>query len=154
MPHRTIEQQAAADRGNKICYRCKKEKSLDEFYARIARCKECQAEYQREYRARPGNREKKNLNRKLHKFNISKEMYDAMVELQEGLCAICGEANPDGRSLAIDHDHSCCDYDGSCGKCIRGLLCGGCNKGMGLLRDNPRLLIKAAEYLLNKGDFA
>lgn len=29
--------------------------------------------------------------------------------------------------LEVDHDHACCDFNGSCGSCIRGLLCTGCN---------------------------
>jgi len=34
-------------------------------------------------------------------------------------------------SLEIDHDHRCCDRDGSCGKCVRGALCLKHNKVLG-----------------------
>ena len=30
-------------------------------------------------------------------------------------------------NLEVDHDHSCCEGGNSCGKCIRGVLCRGCN---------------------------
>lgn len=43
-------------------------------------------------------------------------------------------------SVAIDHDH----VTGN----IRGLLCNGCNKGLGLFKDDVNILQKAKEYLL------
>jgi hypothetical protein len=59
----------------------------------------------------------------------------------------CGERN----GLHIDHDHSCCpnilDRNKGCGDCVRGLLCGGCNKALGLLGDDPAKLLGLADYL-------
>ena len=51
---------------------------------------------------------------------------DEYVRLSANGCMnpACREAYP----LQIDHDHSCCPGANSCGRCIRGLLCGGCNK--------------------------
>ena len=70
---------------------------------------------------------------------------------QGGRCAICGEeGDPDKRHrpLAIDHDHDCCPTNkGACGDCVRGLLCGNCNNGLGRFGDDPALLRRAIEYL-------
>jgi hypothetical protein len=52
-------------------------------------------------------------------------------------------------NLHIDHDHSCCDNEQgqTCGKCVRGLLCPGCNKALGLVHENPRRLQGLVAYL-------
>ncbi|WP_425427475.1 endonuclease domain-containing protein [Actinomadura meyerae] len=66
------------------------------------------------------------------------------------MCAVCGATAGDslGRSFHVDHDHDCCDWVvGSCGKCIRGLLCTSCNKAAGMLRDSPQLASALADYL-------
>ncbi|WP_277474977.1 endonuclease VII domain-containing protein [Klebsiella variicola] len=73
-------------------------------------------------------------------FGLTLEAYNVMLSAQGGVCAICGGNNPNGRSLAVDHDHET-------GK-IRQLLCSNCNTGIGLLKDNPELLIRASAYLL------
>lgn len=50
--------------------------------------------------------------------------------------------------LVVDHDHGCCPGDThSCGRCVRGLICGGCNSAAGLLRDSPSLARGLADYL-------
>ncbi|MCX6821792.1 MAG: endonuclease VII domain-containing protein [Candidatus Aenigmarchaeota archaeon] len=78
-------------------------------------------------------------------YNISLEQYEEMFERQNGVCAICGISKTE--RLAIDHDHFCCDKKGSCGKCIRGLLCSKCNTGIAYFYDNIDLLLKAINYL-------
>lgn len=83
-------------------------------------------------------------------YNITPEIYDAMLLSQDGTCAIpsCERSPKDqrGQRLAVDHDHSCCPGKKSCGKCIRGLLCSICNRRLGHL-ENQRWLAEAFHYL-------
>jgi hypothetical protein len=60
-----------------------------------------------------------------------------MMLAQNGRCAICMET-PD-KQLHVDHNH----YTGL----IRGLLCGKCNAGIGLLKDDSDLCMRATQYL-------
>jgi len=78
-------------------------------------------------------------NRRLRRRGVTQHMYDQMYEAQQGCCALCGEPEEKFAWLCIDHDHEN-------GK-IRGLLCPNCNRGLGLLQDNPQLLQKAAAYV-------
>ena len=78
---------------------------------------------------------------------ISADEYDALLEEQGGRCAIC-RREPGVASLAVYHDHACCPGKGkSCGKCIRGLLCEDCNRGIGMLNDDVQILGAAIRYL-------
>jgi hypothetical protein len=54
------------------------------------------------------------------------------------------------KNLHIDHDHSCCSTLPACGNCVRGWLCAGCNKALGLLSDNEEK-IKGLLIYLNRG---
>ena len=92
------------------------------------------------------------------KYNITVERYEEILALQGGACAICKSPPSIGKRLCVDHDHRCCPFDGRsskkgalrcCGKCIRGLLCDRCNKGLGYFKDNQVSLRLAAEYLDN-----
>lgn len=65
-------------------------------------------------------------------------------------CQICGERD-NRQVLSVDHDHSCCPGDTSCGECVRGFLCDRCNRGLGYFRDNIALLRSAIEYLDGRG---
>lgn len=58
---------------------------------------------------------------------------------QNGLCAICNRPEAETGTLRLDHCHDT-------GK-IRGLLCNGCNMGIGSFKDSPENLIAASEYL-------
>jgi len=71
-------------------------------------------------------------------------------------CDICGKSLLDrvkvdrGKyrsQLCIDHDHTCCDNQVSCGSCIRGILCFSCNSALGFLGDNASRAYAAYEYL-------
>lgn len=69
------------------------------------------------------------------KYGITLEQFDAMSAAQNHACAICGSQEP----LCVDHDHET--------GVIRGLLCGRCNKGIGLLGDSLEGLERAVRYL-------
>jgi 5-methylcytosine-specific restriction endonuclease McrA len=86
-------------------------------------------------RRRPVNRDA-HLRRK---FGIGSPEYDAMLESQGGVCAICGRSPRKGSSLHVDHDHET--------GCVRGLLCFRCNGGLGQFAESPERLVEAAEYL-------
>lgn len=80
----------------------------------------------------------------MKKYGLS---VDQMMKLfKKNRCDIC-DSPPDLRSLHVDHDHKCCPGSGSCGDCVRGLLCGDCNLSIGKLGDNPDTLERAAAYL-------
>ena len=77
-------------------------------------------------------------------FGLSLEQYQEMHDRQNGKCAICNEPETQMRSdkikaLAVDHNHNT--------GAIRGLLCSDCNTGIGKLKDDPKILRLAAEYL-------
>ena len=74
-------------------------------------------------------------------LGIDRARYEELVEKQSGRCAICGDEPR--RRLDIDHNH---DTD-----VVRGLLCGLCNRGLGLFRDDPQRLLAAANYLAGAG---
>jgi len=74
-------------------------------------------------------------------YKISLNEYNELLEKQNGVCAICkkpeSRIHPKGKvvSLSVDHDHACCPGKQSCGKCIRGLLCGSCNLILGKIEE-------------------
>lgn len=126
------------EQGRKQCNRCETWQNESEFYAsphtkdRLGvRCKSCMKD---------GNL--------LRLFGISLAQYREMVAQQGGVCASCKRPPSGDRGLAVDHDHSCCPEAGrSCGKCVRGLLCDPCNKGLGHFFDDTERLLSAVQYL-------
>lgn len=119
----------------KMCGSCKTSKSSDNFWKDKSnprdglqnRCKRCQK-----------------YDRILRVYNLTVEQYDNMQMKQDYSCAIC---HIPSESLRVDHDHSCCPGEQSCGKCVRALLCHNCNCTLGYGKDNPELLRKAADYI-------
>lgn len=75
-------------------------------------------------------------------FSVSDERLLEM--LTQPRCEICGD---ELTKRHIDHDHDCCPGSGSCGNCIRGVLCPPCNLMLGQARDNVAVLAGAIEYL-------
>jgi hypothetical protein len=80
----------------------------------------------------------------LKKYGITLVEYNSLSVSQGGKCAICGEHSPVGRRLSVDHDH----FTGR----VRGLLCHWCNRGIGLLREDENLFLRAILYLRKNKD--
>ena len=137
------------------CSKCLETKSVTEFYPSSshksgyqAYCGDCVRAYKREHYQRTkedqkarGKRRKRGEAWKYH--GLSLEQYEALVERAQGLCEVCN-MQP---FAVIDHNHSCCSGMYGCAKCVRGLLCQGCNKMLGFARDNTEVLSRAIGYL-------
>jgi len=83
------------------------------------------------------------------RFGMTPEGYRALLASQDGRCAACGSSDPQAShgQFGIDHDHSCCPGKKSCGKCVRGLLCNGCNTALAHVKDDPERLRQLIAYL-------
>ena len=121
----------------KWCSRCESHKPVDDFYINkgvqsglAVYCKPCEAEYKWGWRIE-------------QLYGITKADYERMLEAQGGVCAICGGLDPKtGRRLSVDHDHETGE--------VRGLLCGPCNRGVGLLGDTREKVQRVVTYLLER----
>lgn len=148
----------------KMCSRCKTERPEADFYRMKSAsdglqpwCKPCMKLYYADrHRAnyvatpRPASDPKflEWKRRIKYTYNMSPERYQELLDSQGGVCAGCG-VGPSTQRLSIDHDHSCCDGNRSCGRCVRGLLCNKCNRLVGLGSNCPQTLSNLATYLQN-----
>ena len=105
---------------------------------------ESKAAYHREYMKRNPDKQKSMDLKK--NFGITLETYKSKSEQQQGLCAICNkpEITKDNRTglvrnLAVDHNHNTGQ--------VRGLLCRGCNQGLGNFQEDLQRLKNAVAYL-------
>ncbi|NKZ63011.1 hypothetical protein GTG23_07030 [Rhodococcus hoagii] len=81
-------------------------------------------------------------------YGIGFHAYTAILDAQNGRCYICQRATGATKRLAVDHDHACCPAGGSCGRCVRAILCSPCNVGvLGHLRDDIDALRRAIEVV-------
>ncbi len=79
-----------------------------------------------------------------HRHDMKPENYEQMFNDQGGVCAICRLKETSinkgtKQKLSIDHDHIT--------NKIRGLLCGSCNRGIGMFKDNTFIMKQAIAYL-------
>lgn len=77
-------------------------------------------------------------------YGVNLVFVKQLYEAQGGVCAICkteGFKMLEQHSSGMNLDH--CHETGV----VRGLLCHNCNRGLGLLQDNPEYLRRAAEYV-------
>ena len=100
----------------------------------------------RAYAADPEKFKNKSL---WQRHRMSRNEYEELLDVQGHRCAVCGSAEPGGKSVLfhVDHNHACCGASRSCVKCRRGLLCGNCDVGIGMLHDSAGILRRSAEYL-------
>lgn len=147
----------------KRCTACMEEQPLSEFYRCAAakdglqwQCKPCRRSWlaanrdktraqSRAYRAQNPEVTRRRLPNVPSRVKLSPPEYDALLDAQDYLCAICRQPeSAPSRSgkplaLAVDHCHET--------QVVRGLLCNRCNRGLGAFRDSPHLLRTAANYL-------
>lgn len=127
-----------------------------EDYARGSHAVYTRTKYQEDpwkYKSNGKNRSKEQIldSNLWSNYRIRLSDYYKLLEDQNFACYICGGTSSDGdRKLAVDHDHSCCPGKKSCGKCVRGLLCGNCNRLLGNAKDSRTILLNAIKYLDEK----
>jgi hypothetical protein len=126
--------------GLKQCPDCEQVLALDQFPrnrngadGRHSYCKPCHtARGVETYTRLYGGTRAYHLQRR---YGISESDFDAMLEAQGGLCAVCGEQP----AVHVDHDH----VFGN----VRGLTCFNCNGGLGQFKDRVDIMLKAIDYL-------
>ena len=126
---------AVFDEDGRVCTKCGgykpwaafAETSLGSINGHRAHCRFCYNEGRRERFMR-------------EVYKITPADFDRMLSTQGHRCAICRTDDPRGHGQwHIDHDHVTGD--------VRGLLCTDCNTGIGSLKDDPDVLVAAAEYV-------
>ncbi len=71
-------------------------------------------------------------------YGITKQQFDSLLEEQNNCCCVCLKRIP-RNVMTIDHCHKT-------GR-VRGVLHKGCNTFLGLAKDSPTILRRAADYL-------
>lgn len=148
-----------ADKKNKVCVDCGEYKPLSDFNFVPAvgclypkgYCKSCETERRKANYQK--NKEEPNYLAiiRARKYAVSIDQVADQFDAQEGKCLVC---NVDlDETFVIDHDHNCCPGAQSCGDCNRGLLHKRCNLLLGIVKDDPLTLRRAAEYIEKKGSW-
>jgi hypothetical protein len=146
--------------GTKWCPACKVEKPLKAYTVyKIGKrkghpagsCKECRTVlHKTRKRVDPTIYERIEWPCKLKRlYGITVEQYDALLEKQNGACAICGSKSSYSRnykSISSSRTKFSVDHCHSTGK-VRGLLCTKCNRALGMLNDSIEVVLRMAKYL-------
>jgi len=131
----------------KECSICNEIKDIDLFVKRNNRksnvqpyCKEC---HNKKTRKNYSSISMKNYDLKKN-YGIDIDYYEDLFRKQNGCCKICNLHLSDinmkhKKNLCVDHCHKT--------NKIRGLLCDKCNRGIGLLQDDYKILFSAYKYL-------
>lgn len=92
------------------------------------------------YRKKPETQALYRNNMLMKTYGITSEDYERMLEEQEFCCAGCNTHQLELKQrLHVDHDHET--------GVVRGLLCGNCNRALGLVKDNIKTLQSLINYL-------
>lgn len=140
----------------KVCNKCGAQKQLEDFVkdkryesGRRNQCKRCYTNYMIEYyKKNQDQRGKKiKMNTKYvapwKRHHMTEEDFNKLFNMFDGKCHLCRQRD----ATSIDHDHSCCKTNRSCGKCVRGILCRGCNTALGSLKENPDTIARLLDYI-------
>ncbi|WP_363320157.1 endonuclease VII domain-containing protein [Thiothrix sp.] len=143
----------------KTCGKCGQSKPETDFYKRRDTkdglqvcCKQCARDYRETHTVKESNRLSDHKRHKTPKglverrdqylwrrYALTYEKEQAMLEEQGYKCAIC-DTDVSAKRHRVDHCHTT--------KLVRGILCDGCNVGLGRFKDNPETLMAAADYIL------
>ena len=136
----TVREAEALPEGHKRCPDCRQVLPIDAFPRSAASkdghhsyCKPCH-----NFRGRETRQRLYGGSRNYHlvaRYGITAADYDERMAAQGGRCAVCRER----AAQHVDHDH----VFGH----VRGLLCSGCNQGLGNFRDDVRHMTAAVDYL-------
>lgn len=74
-----------------------------------------------------------------YRYGIDQEEYDVILKSQGNKCKICDTKHTGHKPLCVDHCHNSTR--------VRGLLCKKCNTSLGLLREDPKIMVNAILYL-------
>ncbi|MER7457654.1 endonuclease domain-containing protein [Micromonospora sp. NPDC126480] len=92
-----------------------------------------------------------NPKKALQRHRITAVRYRELLRAQGGGCGVCGTSawrHPVGLvPLPVDHDHLCCSGRDSCGRCVRGLLCAGCNGFLGLVEIHGNAMLRPRTWI-------
>ncbi len=136
----------------KTCSKCKETKEFSAFHkdkqksdGLYSSCKDCERDEwtSKEYREKRKHPRYALIKRrhKVKQYGLTLEQYEQLRKDHNDCCAICNQSQSERTKLLhIDHSHKT-------GK-VRGLLCDNCNMGLGSFKDNPELLRKAIEYVI------
>jgi hypothetical protein len=69
----------------------------------------------------------------------TRELYKHNIKPSSIVCPIC-DKEATGRDVVLDHDHETLEF--------RGWLCNKCNSALGNFYDDPKVLRKAIDYLI------
>ena len=130
----------------KKCTKCKKNKDLSSFCKSSKakdghnwECRECQSKRAEKYIARSEIKRHRVKMYLAKRYGMTPKDYDLLLRDQQGCCAMCGEHwTGFSKRLHVDHNHKTGE--------IRGLLCLGCNIGLGFV-EKSGFVDLAKEYL-------
>jgi hypothetical protein len=125
---------------HKVWYRSNRDSEIQRVNDWRSRNKDHVNELARRRRAERGDeyKRKEREGHLLRKYGLRIRDFETLRLAQLGMCAICRSVEWD--RLHVDHDHQT--------GVVRGLLCGKCNKAIGLLEDDPRVVRSAETYLV------
>ena len=123
---------------NYICIACQKQRHKQYRKTHKKEIKQYMEQYYKNHKEEIGQQHKQYDRLKKYGITIQQELN--MLEAQGNKCAICDKPLNSLTEAHIDHNHRT-------GK-VRGILCGNCNRAIGLLRDNPSNTLRATMYLL------
>lgn len=127
----------------RICNHCLNEYSLDTEGSRHKYCSTAcyKAKHAATFKTSKRDKVARTTYWLRHKYGITVEERDQMLQDQGGCCAICKTSEPTGYNWHVDHCHTT--------NKVRGMLCSRCNQALGLVSENVSTLRSMIKYVEN-----